>query len=73
MAETDPIILDFREYHENGKLSYLISFAEGKRDTVDLVKFFKLTSSLKLTNLVAFNPSNQLTRYEIPQIIEVFV
>ncbi|KAI5191735.1 DNA topoisomerase II [Nematocida sp. AWRm77] len=68
----DGSIKDFREYNTDTKVFFEIKVAK-MPSAVDIIKKFKLTSSLSLGNMVGFSSEGTLKRYSSPtEILEEF-
>lgn len=69
-----PIISDFKEYNTDTTVRYVISFLPGEFDKLlsepgGFHRVFKLTSSVAITSMHAFDHNNCLRRYENSAVI----
>ncbi len=78
-AYEDPskaVIQDFREYHTESTVSFLLTVTEEQRQRIEdrgAVNTFKLKSNINLTNMVLWNPSKKIHKYEsVTEIIEQY-
>ncbi|KAG2069851.1 type II DNA topoisomerase [Suillus decipiens] len=72
----DGIIKDYKEHHDNVNIHFVISMAAKdleKAEEQGLSEFFKLTSKINTSNMIAFNFEGKIQKYASPEeIIEEF-
>jgi len=73
----DPLIEDYREYHTENTVHFILKLNEQQMSKVEaegLEKSFKIKSSLAETNMVLFDPQGKIRKYESAnEIMEEFV
>ncbi|XP_022236332.1 DNA topoisomerase 2-alpha-like isoform X2 [Limulus polyphemus] len=70
--KTKPIIIDYKEYHTDTTVKFLITINEDKLAELEhqgLHKVFKLQSTVNTTSMVLFDHTGVLRKYESPQEI----
>ena len=68
----EPLITDFREHHGKDNVDFDVYVSEDQMDhikEVGIEKFFKLTKSLKESNMTLFDPSGHIKQYHSPEEI----
>lgn len=68
----EPLITDFREHHGNDNVDFDVYVNEEQMEhikEVGIEKFFKLTKSLKESNMTLFDPSGHIKQYHSPEEI----
>lgn len=72
----DGVIKDYKEHHDNVNIHFVISMAAKdleKAEEQGLTEFFKLTSKINTSNMMAFNFEGKIQKYASPEeIIEEF-
>ncbi|KAG1746828.1 DNA topoisomerase [Suillus lakei] len=72
----DGVIKDYKEHHDNVNIHFVISMAAKdveKAEEQGLAEFFKLTSKINTSNMMAFNFEGKIQKYASPEeIIEEF-
>ncbi|KAG1825417.1 DNA topoisomerase [Suillus subaureus] len=72
----DGVIKDYKEHHDNVNIHFVISMAAKdleKAEEQGLTEFFKLTSKINTSNMIAFNFEGKIQKYASPEeIIEEF-
>lgn len=67
---------DYKEHHDNVNIHFVISMAAKdleKAEEQGLTEFFKLTSKINTSNMMAFNFEGKIQKYASPEeIIEEF-
>ena len=78
-AKKDFEVEDIKEYHTDNKLSFVVTLTESSFEKVktlsneELIKMFKLSTSISTTNMVLFDSENKIKRYEtVNDIIDEF-
>ena len=78
-GKKDFIIEDIKEYHIDNRISFVIKLSTESFNHIknlsndDLIKLFKLTSNLPISNMVLFDSKNKIKKYNnIEEIIEEF-
>ncbi|KAG1725573.1 DNA topoisomerase [Suillus paluster] len=72
----DGVIKDYKEHHDNVNIHFVISMAAKdleKAEEQGLTEFFKLTSKINTSNMMAFNFEGKIQKYASPEeVIEEF-
>ena len=78
-GKKDFIIEDIKEYHIDNRISFVLKLSDDSFNYIkrlsneDLIKLFKLTSSLPTTNMVLFDSKNKIRKYNnVEEIINEF-
>lgn len=60
--EGNPDILDLKEYHAGNKVCFEVKVSDSVLKQ-DIEKYFKLSSTISMTNLVLFNKEGLIKKY----------
>ena len=78
-GKRDFIIEDMKEYHIDNKISFVLKLTQESFNEIknysndDLIKIFKLSTSIPTTNMVLFNSKNKIQKYNnIEEIMNEF-
>lgn len=74
----EPDIEDVREYHAGNRVHFLVKMSNGRMaqlmsDADSIDKYFKLSTTIQLSNMVLFDPQGKLKKYAtVGEIIQDF-
>lgn len=72
-GNTEALIKDYKEYHTDTTVRFVITLADGSLSPEEIEKRFKLSTTITLSNMVCFDAQGRIRRYESPlKILEEF-